>query len=385
MRKPWPFTFYFLLFAAIASVSPFIVLYYQDLGFTGAQIGLLTGIAPLVTFLSSPLWTGFADATGRHRLLMSLAILGGVIILCVYPMLSAFAAVLLAAVLLNAFVAPVTPFADSATMYMLADEKELYGRVRLGGTIGYGLAALITGVLVRSYGLKFAFWGCATLFFLSFIVSQKFVYSQLNANNPIKGHIRTLLANPRWLLFLIVAFAGGSSLAVFTNYLFPYMKELGANESVMGLALMVGMFSEIPALYFGNQLIKRLKPYGLLMLSIVVTGLRFLLFAASGTSGLILIIQLLNGLTIPVMWVAGVSYADQYAPPGMNATMQGLFSGTFMGVGMAVGGLVGGPLLESMGGRGLYFFFGTAVLVIATIVALVQRRLPAEQPVVTMS
>lgn len=379
MRKIWPFIFSFLLFAAIASVSPFIVLYYQGLGFTGTQIGLLTGITPLITIFSAPLWAGLADATRQHRLMMSLAILVAVITLFAYPLLNSFVPVLLIAILLNIFVSPVMPFADSATMFMLADEKEMYGRIRLGGTIGYGLAAPAAGVLVQKYGIRSAFWGCATLFLLGLIVSQKLVYGQLKADNPARGRVRTLLTNPRWLLFLMVAFAGGAALAAFNNYIFPYMKELGANESTMGLALTVGTISEIPALFFGNRLIKRLKSYGLLMLSMVVTGLRMLLFAASGTPSLVLFIQLLNGLSFSAMWMAGVSYADENAPAGMNTTAQGLFSAMVSGFGMAVGGFIGGPLLENVGGRGLYLFFGVAVLAIVAIVTLIQRRLPAEQ------
>lgn len=148
------------------------------LGFTGAQIGLLTGITPLITLFSVPLWTGLADMTRRHRLVMSLALLVGVSMMLLFPLLNAFAPVLLAAVLFNAFFAPVSSFADSATMAMLADEKEMYGRIRLGGTIGYGLTAPIAGMLVQKHGLKWAFWGCAALFFLAFIVSQKLVYGQ---------------------------------------------------------------------------------------------------------------------------------------------------------------------------------------------------------------
>jgi len=230
MRKIWPFTFNFLLFAGIASVSPFIVLYYQGLGFAGTQIGLLTGVTPLITFFSAPLWTGLADATRRHRLMMSLAILAGVITILVFPLLNAFVPVLLIAILLNTFIAPIPPFADSATMFMLADEKEMYGRIRLGGTIGYGMAAPIAGVLVQNHGLKLAFWGCAALFLLGFIVSQKLVHGQLKADDPGGGSVRTLLTNPRWPLFLTVAFAGGIALAALNNYFFPYMKELGANE-----------------------------------------------------------------------------------------------------------------------------------------------------------
>ncbi len=378
MRKTWPFTFNVLLFAGFAFVAPFIVLYYQGLGFTGTQIGLLTGITPLVAFFSAPLWTRLADATRRHRLIMSLAILVGVITVFVFPLLNAFVPILLIAILFNIFYAPVPAFADSATMFMLADEKEMYGRIRLGGTIGFGLAAPIAGVLVQDYGLKLAFWGCAALFLLAFIISQKFVYGQLKADDPAGGNVRSLLKNPRWPLFLTVAFAGG--LAVVTNnYFFPYMKELGANESTMGLALTIGTISEIPVLFFGNRLIKRLKSYGLLMLAMVVTGIRLLLFAASGTPSLVLFIQLLRGLTFPAMWMAGVSYADENAPASMSSTAQGLFSAVVLGFGTAVGGLIGGLLLESIGGRGLYLVFGVVVLAIVAIVALIQRRLPAEQ------
>lgn len=379
MKKIWPFYFNFILYAGIATVAPFIVLYYQSLGFTGTQIGLLTGLTPLINFFSATLWTGFADVTGRHRLLMSLAILGGSLSLFMFPLLKAFAPVLLLAILFNIFWAPVTPFADSATMHMLADQKEMYSRIRLGATLGFGLVAPIAGALVQDYGLRFAFWGCAFLFFLGLIVSQKLVYGKSQTNRQARGRVRELLSNPRWILFMVFAFTGGLSLAGYNNYLYPYMKELGANESTMGLALMVGMVSEIPILFFGNRLIKRLRPFGLLMLSMVVTGLRMLLFAASGTPNLILASQLLNGLTFPTMWVAGVSYADENAPKGMSATAQGLFSAMVLGFGTAVGGFTGGILLESMGGRGLYFIFGGTVLTIVAIASLIQRRFFAEQ------
>ena len=379
MKKFWPFSFNFILYIGIATVAPFIVLYYQGLGFTGTQIGLLTGVTPLINFFSATFWTGFADTTRRHRLLMSIALLGGSITLFVFPLLNAFVPILLLAIILNIFWAPITPFADSATMFMLADQKEMYSRIRLGATLGFGLAAPIAGALVQNLGLKIAFWGCSVMFILGLIVSQKLVYSQMQTDNPVRGRVRTLMSNPRWILFLVLAFAGGMAMAGYNNYLFPYMKELGANESTMGLALTVGMVSEIPVLFFGNRLISRLKPYGLLMASMVVTGLRMVLFAASGTPNLILAFQLLNGLTFPTMWVAGVSYADKNAPEGMSTTVQGLFSAMVLGFGTAVGGLTGGLLLGSIGGRGLYFIFGITVLTIVIIVALIQRRLKAER------
>ncbi|MGB5931961.1 MAG: MFS transporter, partial [Anaerolineae bacterium] len=175
----------------------------------------------------------------------------------------------------------------------------MYGRIRLGGTIGFGLTAPIAGTLVQNHGLKWAFWGCAALFFLAFIVSQKLVYGQVKADDPAWRSVRALPADPRWLLFLTLAVASGVALAATNTYFFPYMKELGAKESMMGLALTIGTLSEIPVLFFGNRLVKRFKPYGLLTLTMVVTVIRFFLLVASATPNLVLLVQLLNGLTFP--------------------------------------------------------------------------------------
>ena len=59
---------YFFYYAATASLLPFIALYYAQVGLSAAQIGLLSGILPLVTLVSAPLWGALADAFRRPRL-----------------------------------------------------------------------------------------------------------------------------------------------------------------------------------------------------------------------------------------------------------------------------------------------------------------------------
>jgi MFS transporter, PPP family, 3-phenylpropionic acid transporter len=378
MRRSWPFTFNIFMFGGYAFVVPFLVLFYQSAGLTGLQIGLLTGITPLITMVGAPLWTARADATGQHRLIMSLTLLVGALAIFALPYFNSFALILLVAVLFYAFIAPVSPLADSATMFMLADKKEMYGRIRLGGTIGFGLAASLAGVLVHRYGLNMAFWGCAVLLLLALLASQKLVHNPQIAHGSTMPGIRALLTKPRWILFLMVAFAGGLSLAGTNTYLFPFLKELGASESIMGLALTLGTVAEIPVLFFGHHLVKHFKPFKLFMLAMFFTGIRLLAFAVAGSPNLILIVQLFNGLIFPAMWIAGVAYAHENAPAGLSATAQGMFGAMVFGLGSAVGGFAGGPLMENIGGRGTYLVFGGAVLIVVGVVALLQRYLPQE-------
>ncbi len=378
MRLFWPFTVNVLLFASGACIFPFFVLHYQSLGFSGTQIGLITGITPLITLVAAPLWTNLADATRRHRLLMSLLVFAAATCVILFPLMQAFVPVLLIAVLYNAFAAPVISLADNATMATLGGQKALYGRVRLGGTFGFGAAALLAGLLVENYGLRMTFWAGGAFQLLALLASQPLSHRPTKAAEVKAGRVTTLLVDRRWLPFLMIAFAAGLAMSVSNTYLFPYMGELGANESTMGLALTLGTLAEVPIFFFGNRLVKRFTPFGLLLLAMSLTGARLVLFVISGTPGWVLFLQFLNGLTFPAMWLAGVAYADELAPPGMGATAQGLFSAVVCGFGSAVGGFTGGPLLEMFGGRGLFVSFGVVVLVIVGVVALFHKRLGAQ-------
>jgi MFS transporter, PPP family, 3-phenylpropionic acid transporter len=377
MRLAWPFAVNVLLFASGACLFPYFVLYYQSLGFTGAQIGLLAGVTPLITLVAAPLWTNLADATHRHRLLMSLLILAAASAAFVFPVVRTFAPIALVAVFYSAVAAPIFSFADNATMAMLKGQRSHYGRVRLGGTIGFGVAALLVGVLVERNDMRLAFYTGGAFLFLAFVAVQALDHRREGGPAAKVGRVTDLLADRRWLPFLLVAFAGGLATAVSNSFLFPYLQELGANERTMGLALTIGTLAEVPMFFFGSRLLRRFKPFGLLLLAMALTGARMILFVISATPNFVLMLQFVNGLAFPAMWMAGVAYADEHAPPGLGATAQGLFGAVVFGFGSAVGGFAGGPLLEWVGGRGLFLIIGVAVLVITALAVPLQKRLQA--------
>jgi len=373
MRRTLPFLYYLAYFGAAAFLQPFIILYFQERGFSGAQIGLLAGLTPLVTLIGAPLWTGLADARMRHRLIMSLSIIVCVIAAAIFPFVGTFALMIPLVILYALFATSINSFADSATMAMLGEQKQLYGRVRLGGTIGWGILAPLAGLIIDRYGIRWAFWGYSAIMLITLIICQKFTFGKPAEPGSLLRDVRQVLTDRRWGLFLALAFVGGIAFTVVNSYLFPYLEELGISRSTMGVALLIATLSELPVLFFANYLLKRFTARGLFVLGILITGVRLILYGALNFQTGILIFQLLNGLTYPMVWVAGVSYANELAPEGMKATAQGLLGAMVLGFGAAAGGLVGGLMLGSLHGQVTFLIIGGFVLGAVGLIMLVER------------
>lgn len=386
MRKFWPFSFFFLMFAAVAAHMPFLVLYYQDLGFSGGQIGLLTAISPLVTMVTVPLWTGTADKTNHHRLIMSASLLVAMVGVAIIPFLTSFTTIFAAILLISIFFAPVVSFANSATMYMLGDEKDLYGRLRVGGTIGFGFATMIASTLVEHRGIPVAFWLSAGFIFLTFLVGLRLEFGAEEPRSAAesKGEMRFFLRDLNWIFLLSFAFIAGAAMSALNNYFYPYMKELGAGQSTMGIAMTLGTIAEVPVMFFADRFILRFRAYGTLILSLAMTGIRLVLFGLVDDPLAAMVIQLTNGLTIPLFIVAGVAIADQYSPKQLRTTGQGLFNSAMMGVGVAAGSFAGGVLLIQSGAQSLYLMYGLATLVVLLVVLILRSRLLG-QPLLSSS
>jgi PPP family 3-phenylpropionic acid transporter len=301
------------------------------------------------------------------------------LVLVALPYLKNFAIVLVVITATTVLFAPMMPLTASASMVMLGDRKDLYGRVRLGGTIGFGLAGIFIGALVENHGLRIAFWSAAVIFFLAFFISSGLIHgNDENRKRTDWSQATNLLKNPHFLVFLFIGLSGSIAFTTINTYLFPYMKSLNAGESTMGVALAVGTLSEMPVLYFASRFIKRFQAFGVLLFALGMTGLRFMLLALVPDASFVMLVQLLNGFNYPLLFVAGVTYADEQAPPQFRATAQGLFQMTISGIGAALGGFIGGILFDTVGPRGMYFTFASMVIIVLLLVIIMRRFLPPE-------
>lgn len=348
-----PSVYYFLFYAAAASLSPFLALYYQSLGLDGRQIGVLASLPSIVMIFSIPLWTGYADAHHKHRLLFALATLGAIASVFAIKTLHDYSWLILAVAVYAVFFSSIMPFMDGAVTSILGEQKSQYGKIRLWGAVGWGLAAPLMGMLTELNGIQWIFWVYSVVMFVSLLVGLQIPLSLGHAGEPFWHGVRKLVG-PRILHFLALTFVGGLCLSALSNFLFLHMETLGASKTLMGFSLTTATLSELPMFFFADRFLRRWGAHGLLLFSMGVYALRSLLYSFVADPWIILFIQLLHGATFSTMWTAAVSYASEIAPPGLNATAQGLVSVTMFGIGSAAGALLGGALYQDFGGAWMF-------------------------------
>lgn len=356
-----PKAFYFCFYAASASLIPYLTLYYRESGLNGAQIGLLVGIPPVVTWLAAPFWGAVADGTRRYRAILNLTLLGTMAAIALLARADGLLWLLMVVTIYAFFAAPVMPLVDNSVLEQLGERRALYGRQRVWGAIGWGASAAVAGALVERFGLGIAFYVFLFYYVVLLLITSRFRVSAGTVGQPFWQGLRVLAKDRPLMVFLISVLFSGIGSGIVHNYLFLYLADLGAGETLMGLSQTVATFSEVPVFFFSAWLLRRIGARGLLLAALAAYVVRLLAYTAMPSVWWVLPINLLHGLTFSALWVAGVSYANEVAPKGLGATAQGLFTGMTMGLGSAGGALLGGTMYDALGPA---FMFRVAALLV---------------------
>ena len=385
MNLASPFLFQMLYFAGIAVFNPFLALYYQSIGRSRAEIGLLTGIMPLVSMLGGPVWGALSDVTHKHRIFLSIAIVGAIAISLLIPSAGGLAALLVLVVLYAFISAPIQSLGDSATISMLGEQRNLYGRVRVGGTLGFGIMTIPAGIIIGKFGLSTMFWMYAAIMCLVLIVAQFLSFSRAERTSSFLTGLGSILKSKYWIIFLGMTLVAGMGMSVINTYFLIYMEDAGIQRSIMGFALALATAAEIPVMLASNWLMRKFRSRGMIVIGLSFISLRLILLALFPQPIFIFSLQLIHGLTFAAVWLAGINYVAENTPPGLQATTQAIFGGVMMNLGSALGNAIGGALLERFTSAQMYGIIGGLVLlglVFFTFLGGVRNQppVPVEEP-----
>ena len=354
---------YWWYYAAIGCLLPYIALYYQHLGFSGFQIGVLTTTIPLGTAFCAPLWGTLADTFAAHRIVLRSALLLAVGMAILLTQLSQFVTLLLVMTLLAITVAAIPSLLDGYAMTISEHEGQSYGHLRVWGSAGFVVTAWLVGWWMDNSISNLFLVAYTVALLLSGVATFGLPQLQPRRGEPMWQGVTAIMQDRPVLLLLFNVYLSSSSASILLSFLGIYIVEIGGNVQLVGGATAIGAISELPVFVLGTRLLNRLNSRRVLMFAMIVYVVRYTLYGIPLAPIWIAWVQWLHGLSYAAFLMASVTLIHELVGPARAATAQGLLTSMSLGFGAITGTLVGGLLLDYIGAVGIFRVAGAGMLV----------------------
>lgn len=380
LAGPWIMKLFYLgYFSAMGVYLPYLGLYLGSVGLSGTQIGLTASMVPLAGLVMPPIWGLLSDRYGWRKQLLVVALLGAIITSLLLWLLAHSFVVLLVFILgLAIALSPVTPLADAITLQWIGLRGGSYGMVRVYGSFGFLITAIVAGGILNVVGITSLFLLLAAVFCGPFLVSF-FVPSQSRASvaRMKSRELVVLLSDRTLLLFLLFCMVGYGTFAAYNTFFGLYLRSLGASTAAIGLASGMASLSELPTMMLSGILMKRLSVKWLLLIGLGVAVVRWLAYATFTSYTILFAFTLLHGISFASFYTAAVTFIDRRVSMHLRTTGQALFYGTSFGLGTWASNNLFGALYERLHGSGMFLVAAALCLVSILGLSLLIPRDPA--------
>eukprot|EP00112_Aurelia_sp_Birch-Aquarium-sp1_P007186 Seg1783.5 transcript_id=Seg1783.5/GoldUCD/mRNA.D3Y31 product="Major facilitator superfamily domain-containing protein 6" protein_id=Seg1783.5/GoldUCD/D3Y31 len=423
--------FYLFFWSAYGSFFPLLGVYFKQIGMNPTQSGILVGCRPLIEFISAPSMGSLADRLNIRKIMLLFNLLcwmsfvfpfafikpsdntchrylmlsknltelvtqetsevqqllksnnpeepriiphrKGIVVFSEESIHNVFWLLLFLTLIGEFFACPATTLADTATLNYLGEDKEKYGRQRMFGSVGWGSAMLIVGLVIDSMpsyvvcgvtiskDYTYSFYFFLGYMIIAFGVSTRFTFTNEQEGDLIRAtpkDVVRIFFQTKYIIVIFVAFYAGLGMGLARVFLFWHLEDLGAPPTLFGLSSALDHAAETITYFFTETIIHHIGHVEVICIGLVANVIRFISISYLVNPWLILPLDLLQGFAHAGVWAALTSYLGRAAPPGYRAAVQGILQGFYYGLGRAVGAILGGVLSHTLGTDSTFRYYG---------------------------
>ncbi len=330
-------TFYFFYFAIIGVYIIFMPKVLAMTGYSASEIGIIFAAGPLVRFILPFAFTkGLKLNLNIFKIALVFMLLSS---LAFYFSLESFYKLLGASIGLGIGLSIILPYIEVISLKIIG--KERYGKIRLFGSVGFVLIALVLVKFLSSVDVALNY-----LLILTFLTSVVAFVIAKNADAKqektidVQNDINLLADWKLWTGLTLMQVSFGA----FYNFFTIYETDFGVSLDMTIYLWCFGVLAEIFMLYFQGKLLR-----GNLLLILQITTFAsairwFLLFLFPQNLIILFFAQSLHALSFALFHSAAISYLFHLYRH--KSLAQQFFSGITYGLGGFIGALYAGYIYE---------------------------------------
>lgn len=369
--------YFFFVYFGLGGLFPLLTVYLQDdVGLSGAQIGVITSIGPVVMILVQPLWGMLSDYTKQPKILLTICSIGAGLSGLTYVFAEEYAMFVMIASLVAVFQSAVIPLSDSIAMNYVKRHGGDYGKIRMWGAVGFAIAVWIMGNLSDIFGLQVIFYGFAVVLFTSAFFSSGMPNEQVTAKVEVKKGLRKLVKVDGFLLFLLITFLVYGPIMANNFYFGVLIQFVGGTLAGVGFAFLLAAGSEVPFMRWAGAWIQKRGILIVLFAAAFISGLRWIFYATAPDPMWIYITTIMQGFSIGLFVPAALQYVTDIAPKEVKATAVAIYAAVGNGAGAFFFSLTAGLLIDFHSILAVYLFYGIMTMIGTVLLFILARKQP---------
>lgn len=330
--------FYFFYFGVVGVYIIFMPKVLVSLGYSAQDIGIIFAASPLVRFILPMLFIKGLELNTKIFNLALLVLVGSAT--SFYFSVYDFYALLLSNIGLGIGLSLIMPYVEVISLKNIG--KERYGKIRLFGSLGFVLVALVLVRVLSDETMALNFLLILTLItaVVAFFVVALSDKKETKRKEKIYSDINLLADYKLWVGLTLMQVSFGAFYNFFTIYETAHTISMQTTIYLWSF----GVFAEIVMLYFQGGLLKN-NLLVLLQVTTFVTAFRwFLVFLFPENLYILYFSQSLHAFSFALFHSAAIAYL--YEIYKHKALAQQFFSGITYGLGGLSGALLSGFIYE---------------------------------------
>lgn len=339
----------FVNYATMVLLISYFPLYFESIGFTKLQIGAIYSVGPFLSIAANLAVGVLSDRTKSLRRILSLLYLVQIVALALLLPQKEFGIMAGIMAMFYLFQTPINSMLDSVSLLAADRMNRSFPSIRMFGSLGYALCAVIFGYLLNVYGsdltIALTLGVIGVSFILSFFVSdfqatlKKFEFSGL----------WILLRKRETVIFFLLIMTVSVAHRMNEGFLSVAMREIGADDSVIGYASLASAISEIPMFFLLARYGHRYRELPLLAIASFTYVIRLGLLSIANEPWMMVALQTMHSLTFAIFYITALRYLQALIPDEYRSSGQAIFAVVWAGLAGLIAGTLGGWLYDAHG------------------------------------
>jgi PPP family 3-phenylpropionic acid transporter len=376
-------TNYFWYFGLLGLIVPFLALFLDARGFTSLEIGEILAVITATKIVAPSLWAQLADKSGQQLTIVKVGALLSLFCFSLIIWTFSYWPLMFSLAMFSLFITSILPQIEVMTLNSIRKSAKIYARIRLWGSIGFVIVAMLSGELIERYSAEaFSYIGIvilAGLFISTLLNKQPRIAKKSSVDNV---SIRAKVFTRNFLLFFFAGLMLQMSFGPYYVFFALYLKNLAYSGFLIGIFIAIGVVAEIGVFVFAAIFFKSFSLKTLISMSILLTAFRWFIVGHFANSDMALAFsQLIHALSLGLYHSASISFIQQHFNANQQSRGQAIYIGGVYGVGGAIGAYVAGLLWQEGIGAVITFDFAAITALIGGVLALFLRNKPIERKV----